>query len=1355
MILHSSISGFPITGNIVTITPTSNSVVLDTPFSGTTTSGFITHSGYIPDNNYEIIGLAISGLSVKTLYVPPDSGVYLSGTAIMYNGTGVSNISIQTTELCNLQAGTSGHHRFTSVNTILKPVDGTYRISSTSLGSFNINNYHLMPDSGVSATGLLRLNLNKDHGFLPPASVSYLSQDIPIKFDMFDQYSVISGSSVPSYGANENKYRTPDSGLYSVRAVTGYKLLIGDSNRVLVDENNKELFLDTHRRTSYESSDPINNKISIIYDNKYLNLNDSIFLSFPDQPQYNQNFRITGIRDSGSYGYFDLRAISGTLTGVSPLPPTGLVDYIGSCSGSIERFYNLIHFNYAGDSFENWKRDSSGIYVDPPLTGYFRVYDSPSLCYSGNLCIHVSGISSISNIQPNDSFYFDFIDGAPTLDGIYSVNDKISPSVLSLSIPYNTNYLNNSGLVHIIRSSQNIKTNKNPNLNNALIKPTTSSSSLNTYAGRLSKFNIDSNNKWKFGLVLKDNLLEQKISDQISVAGPTYGPSKNTDIIIFSATTLVVNIEYSTDKINFYNAESSSFTINDSDVFYIKAIVYGGAGNWSNGTDESCPRINVLGVPSYNIFAQDRTFNNSIGKWEIIITCNPINKVVTNKQIELIITDISERLNKNIYFNTRKKLSATTIDNTQYGYANDVANWFMILEAYGGTLSSNNPPFVQVVSGFPNNNGVQINLEYLNYPIGWWSISLQGLPPSNTGIYNPVISITETSDTTAVIQATGTLLIVNTDQNYELKLRTIPESVNIPFVDENFNDFGFLLPVWTDSETNFSVNFNAPEGLILGNPTIEYRPNLKCFGYRVNISGPPGFYEPSFTVSINQPSGIENVLFTKQSGVDVTIYNPIYVNLTEYFQPIQFREDTIWNFAFYVQDGGVAYRNDVEPNVYLGNTPNIGTYNTVPLEYIIAKQYDQINYRWIISVSGLSDQFGEFSSSTGLFNTKIYIEDYTTNNSNTIDIQIIPKRTIFLQDRVFATPGTAFQFPLDFNIEESTSTPNIEFPSNLKDSLINPVKTYSKYDKDIKLWEFNYSGQPITDRWDAKLELVGDELRVSAKGILNDKIYVAGKVETIETNNKFSIFKPLKIINVNSIYEINEGAAWSLEFETEGGLENPLYPPKITMQGFPAGSQCAGYDPNEEIQPQCFIRRSFNPNFKQWRFEFEGVPLCIKDIQFIINITATDVIDEQIFGTDTKNTIFEYEAIADHPAPTAPQNFSRSLFPQCVPYSDSSSYSINIRSICPVPTGLTGLISWGTLPPGLFLFDSRAGEYLAPFSDLTGGTVTIQGSPTTFASGGDYPNIFNIAVVDARGKSGVLQNITFTDASVAIAPSPT
>ena len=1357
MILNSDISGFPTTGNAISLSPTGNFIELNVLFSGATTGGYVVYSGHIPNNNYPILATGLSGLAVTTVYSFPETGVYLSGYAIMYNNTGVSNINLQTTSTCNLQAGTSGYLRFTSVDTGLKPVDDTYRINSTSLGSFSIKNYHLMPDSGIAATGLAKFNLNKDHGYLSPESVPYVVQDIPLSFQMSNTYVVQSSSGLPSYTGNELLYRIPENGLYEIKAVTGYTVLIDDFNRNLVTENNEQLLLDTYTLGYYTVESLLNKQISVKYNHKYFNQNDSIYLSFfGNDAIHNQNFRVTGIREIGTYGVYELRAISGSLTGLQPLSASGTVQLLNHCSGTIDRYYNLVYFNYAGDTFEYWKRNSLGNYVNPPRTGYFAVYDSPSLCYSGNLCIHISGIDDITNIQPRQSFYFDFIDGHSSLDGYYTVNDKINPSVLSLSIPYNSNFVNNSGLVYIINSTENIKTNKNPNQNNIFNKSTVSSLSPSQFfVGHINKFN-KLNNKWKHGLILHKNLQPQIIETSLRVSGKNNYKDGNTEIIVLSEIPLSAQIQYSLDKINFYDAESETIETYTNQPLYLKILVSGGAGKWSNILDEACPRINILGAESYNIFTQDRIFNNITQNWEIIVSIGSNSKVVSNKSIEIVVSDISERIIKNITINRKQKISATTIQNVKYGYANDNQNWYMLLEAYGGNLSSLNQPSVQVISGFPNNFGVQVSIDYLNYPSGWWGISLQGLPSTTAQTFYPVISITEIGDPTDIIYVTGTLYVTAQDQVYNLSPRTLFNDINIPYTNSSVDDFGFIVPVFTNTNANFTVNFNNTDGLTFGTPSIEYRPNLKAFAYRVNISGDAGFYQPSFIIDVNQPSGIApEITFTKSTGINVSIYNPIFLNLTEYVQPIVFEEDTPWEFSFYVQDGGVAFRNDVQPNVYVGRTPNIGTYNNFPLEYNISKQYDSINNRWIVSLTGLSDQFGDFVSSTGIYNLGIYIEDYTTSNSNTMQIQINSTKDMFMQTYSYATANNGFEFAVDIDAPQTNSPPQISFPAQLKDSLVNTFATYGKYDLDLSIWEYYYSGQPITEKWDARLQLSNNNLYVQTKGILNDKIYVAGKVETIETENSFSIFTPLQIIDVNEEYDVNEGSAWKLEFSTIGGLENPLYPPRITMNGFPLASPCSGYNPSAQQQPICFTERNWNNSLRRWTYKFDGTPLCISNIQFNISITATDIIGEQIYGSDSESTIVIYKPIQAHPAPSAPNSFDTDLFPQCLYYSDSNTYQINTRTICPSPTGITGLITWGSLPPGLSFNDSRYGQYQSPWSDLTGGTVTIQGNPTTFANGTDYNEVFNIAVVDARGKSGVLQNIKFKDASAAIKSSPT
>jgi len=157
-----------------------------------------------------------------------------------------------------------------------------------------------------------------------------------------------------------------------------------------------------------------------------------------------------------------------------------------------------------------------------------------------------------------------------------------------------------------------------------------------------------------------------------------------------------------------------------------------------------------------------------------------------------------------------------------------------------------------------------------------------------------------------------------------------------------------------------------------------------------------------------------------------------------------------------------------------------------------------------------------------------------------------------------------------------------------------------------------------------------------------------------------------------------------------------------------------------------------------------------------VTVFARDRIGEATYGTDTAVTKITYKPLGDHPAPSIATIGETDLYPLCQPYqSKQGKYQINPRSACPAPTGITGLIVWGSLPSGLTFYDSMAGNYFAPYSNLSGGYISVQGYPLSFANGGTYQEKLSVAVVDARGKSGVIRDITFKDVSAPIEPSPT
>ncbi|MEX0597366.1 MAG: hypothetical protein WD512_12805, partial [Candidatus Paceibacterota bacterium] len=466
MILSCSIPGFP-SDNTVEISPTGNSITMNLPFSGTNilfTSGLIVYSGSLPpDENYFKTQSLYngSGLQIERLY-GNETGYYLTGQAIVYSDYGFANLSISLFGTANISENELTYIKFNTTSNGLIPISENYRTSGTSESSFSIRTFHLMPDSGVSSTGLLKTTFDKDHGYVRPASLQNYLQQIPSVFSAPAQHVVTSGGLVPSYSVNNPSNRIPKNSIFDIIGVTGDYLVINDNKNYLIKETNAIPFFDIYQ-TSYYVVDTGNNTIELTFNKNYLQTNDQIYCSFVINNIYgkDQYFSITGI-DTNNNKYY-ARPISGSVTGLNSF---GSLSYIGSTSGYIYSPMNILYFHSYGGRSESWGRDYSGKYVDPPLTGSFRIYDSPFLCKSGTLCIHISGISDLTSIN-SGQYYFDFIDiSDPLLTGIFNIYDKIASNIFTLNIPYKNSYINKSGLVYMMDSLENIKTHKYPNYNN-------------------------------------------------------------------------------------------------------------------------------------------------------------------------------------------------------------------------------------------------------------------------------------------------------------------------------------------------------------------------------------------------------------------------------------------------------------------------------------------------------------------------------------------------------------------------------------------------------------------------------------------------------------------------------------------------------------------------------------------------------------------------------------------------------------------------------------------------------------------------------------------------------------------------
>jgi hypothetical protein len=1074
------------------------------------------------------------------------------------------------------------------------------------------------------------------------------------------------------------------------------------------------------------------------------------------------------------------------------------IKYIGYQDGSVYSPLNNIYFHSHGTKDEYWKRDSTGKLIDHPLTGTYFVHNAPSLCRSGTMCVHITGISNINRFDPGDSVYLDFIDGGSALNGLYTVNDKLLNNFISFNMPYNSDYINSYGLVYLIDSStDNIKTNKNPNYNNIFTLPSITTASSNIYSNKFSQFN-SFNNRWKH-LIEIDNQTEPQVLENESISIGYNGDTsqESIDIIILTPMELDFEVEYGINDI-FTATIDNKIEININQSYQLKIITTGGAGNWADPSQnprKDIPYINILGLKNYSIRTDDIIYDDINKQWEIIVDCEAIPKEYAQKQIIIRVADQSDRKNKNYYLEVIAPLTITNIENTIYGITSSSTNWRLYFEVYDNgqnplegigisidNIGSNS--YYEPLSAGINDNGIN----------GDWKLYCVNGQSSQTGIFAPVITATK-GDQTATI--TGVLKIFDDSSKqkpYDISFRALKSNYNINYSSDSSTDLFFIVPFneFIDSDNWFNLSFkNVSSNLSINNVTISYpEQDFPALLYRANINGNIGFYQPIISGSIQQPSGDQLITTTKETGLNITIYDPIYVDSSELVQPLDFIDTKPWAVDFYVKGGGSAKRYDYPPKVYLGNIPNNGNYlmdgQTKLIEYNTGYEYDFTNNWWKIKVTGTQDLYGNYAAVTGSYPLYIYIEDDASSYSGYINY-ITSKKPYMANIRLdkYLTPNNSLEFNVDikdtpYSSSESPSI-SIEDGGTQGDPIANSVVTHKKYDKHTNVWETYFSGQPITNKWDARTRINNNnnDFEISCKGILDEKIIVAGKLNMVETEGAYAVFSPLVINNVRAIsnpYEAEPGGdPWAITFNTAGGLEDFNYPPQIFFQGFP--TPCTGYDPsldngNINTNNQCFGEKKWDASSKTWEFKFSGIQSCIADTEFPITIIARDKKDNQIitgYGHyDIKYSMIKYKKDQAFPNPVWSGDSETTLYPQCQTYSSDRWYYKTVnRDKCPSPTGFSGLIIWGSLPQGLKLIHETAFvpefnplnagriNYSLPYSNTNPSYFRITGYPTEFAaSGSNYPNELKIAVVDARGNSGV-KTITFTDGSRAMQTSAT
>ncbi|MEX0595803.1 MAG: hypothetical protein WD512_04815, partial [Candidatus Paceibacterota bacterium] len=420
-------------------------------------------------------------------------------------------------------------------------------------------------------------------------------------------------------------------------------------------------------------------------------------------------------------------------------------------------------------------------------------------------------------------------------------------------------------------SLENIKTHKYSNYNNTFSTGTLSVSYVNEniYTHRLLRYN-DDNNRWKHSVSIKNTLEPYKYTETFTVNRDSQSASQETRFIVLTPEDLSCSIQYSIDETNYTDVLNNNIAISLGSSLRLKIITKNGAGYWSTTINESAPRVNIIGIASYEIVDNEKTYNSTLKQWEIIVRIETISNLINNKPIKVIVSDESGRVSKDLFLTVNQPLTSTNLENVAYGYAGGGLYWRILFEVYGGNVSESVIPNISLINGYPEFASSYSSVDYLGYPSGWYGVLIEGSPGLNSGIFNPVVGIYDGSIT---IYRTGTLIVrpgAGPAQEYAISPRTFNNNVVNKYLNTEINDFGFMIPVETNVDSNFNVSLTNISSLSINNPIIEYRPNLKVYTYRANISGNPGYYTPSVNISLSQPNGLSYTQYSLSTGIDLT-----------------------------------------------------------------------------------------------------------------------------------------------------------------------------------------------------------------------------------------------------------------------------------------------------------------------------------------------------------------------------------------------------------------------------------------------------------------------------------------------------
>lgn len=1104
-------------------------------------------------------------------------------------------------------------------------------------------------------------------------------------------------------------------------------------------------------------------------------------------------------------------------TGTGFLPNIGTISFIPHYSGTFDLInYNNIYLQSYGGYTARWPQDVDAVISNSPLTGVYAVFADEKICNSNKLCVTITPYlgSSFASLNSNDSYYFDFDSVASSISTTYRITDFINSNKISISPNYNSSLVGSSGLVYIIPSKYNIKTHLYPNIDNTFITQSLAVG-LNTQLVQNSINYFDSSTKkWTHLFHLVKNIP--------IYSGYALQFNNDTTNIIYNNKDKIgiTNLSIYNNTGMLFDNIGENFTIySDSLGETIRISTSGGSPMLVTPASVNIPKIYISGLASYRTLtnASPLLYGYRAGSgWDIGVEIIPMNKTGVYP-LTIIARDETGDSYKTVNMIIKDKKSVNTTYPTGYFTTSDT-EWFLNFDTTGLDLLNDFPGNQGItLFGTPNDFSYDIDIRDAS------TISVQGYRlaggggstiPFSTGIWNPVIRFADfyTSETIAV--GTGTIKILSSLNDRPPFVPTLNKVKTDYYVDiSQLQNISFYIPVY-EQVANPSTFFSAPginttTSISWDGDTNRYIATVipKNTGDSSYLSETKYIAGGQFSYNVNQylyvdgsPSTVNYSSSTY--NFNLTFYRPMMVSY--YYNSSSsgiFSLDQPWTYEFALQEGVIKHRPDKPPRVKLYNTPSIGDNSNIDLSYKVRYRYNENGNYWIVLLEGKPDIYGRYAANTGTYNIKFTADDQIASSiTGSFNITYKHTKSInYIQSNIYTTPNNEFFINADIVDKASgnKASNQITFAGN-NSLFISPNQASMQFDSNLNIWEFYATGNKLIDKWDARLIVDTNSqypsLTLQCKGIADDKITAVAKVNLLELqNNNLDIVEglPIKITGINNGNQntpftpesgliVQQGEKWQLNFKTIFGLQSPQNPPSIFLSGTP--TVCSGYDPrldplyNTDLPPNSQLHKCiatqplFNTADKSWNFSFSGDPSCLLsgELDFSIIAIDTNLANNPIYiePSDSIQSVFTYiPTTQDHPVPnivqgSAPEfNIKTAIKPGCDSYFNVYKFGPANRSVCPIPTGLSGIITSGSLPTGLTYSIQYSGPegnlFNAPhYDNVNSGVLTIQGSVSYYPPSGssEYPDKFYLTIIDARGKKKT-QEIIFGTSVTPMAPN--